>query len=773
MAVQPEMSRRGFLKAGGALVVAFGLVPSLGRAVVLAAGGGSPATVPPEQVDSWIAIARDGVVTIKTGKVELGTGLATATRQLAADELDVSLDMVRLIQGDTRQTVDQTYTAGSQSLKTQWSSGLRQAAATARQKLLEMAASHLHVDVADLTVSDGVVKSVSNPSRSVTYAELLGGKEFAATVSATAPTKRPSQYKLIGKPIPREDIPAKVTGEFTYVQDVRVEGMVHGRVVRPMRWDGHPTSLRAMAATPAGAIINATLDHVDESSIRQLPGDLKVVVKHNFVGVVADREEQAIAGAQSLVVRWREGQKLPDQAAFSDDLRQARVDTTRVLMNDGDVDGALAQAPRRFEATYFHPYQMHASIGPSCAVADVRKDGATVWSGTQGVYQLRTALATLLGLPEDKVHVIYVEGSGCYGLNGADDVSLAAALMSQSVGKPVRVQFMRADEMGWENYGNPMVMHLRAALDDSGTIVAWDHEDWQATRGSRPPPAGNLPTGVLAGAPEPAAPKSPPASPPLGNDASNSIPSYAFANTRVRSYSVYQPWLFTGPLRGPGRIQNTLANESFMDELAAAAGADPVQFRLRHVNDPRLAEAIQRAAGAAGWTSRPSPSPATSGSPAVGRGISALHYEGKDAYLAVVAEVTVDESSGAVRVTRVVVAHDCGTIVNPDGIRNQIEGNVVQSVSRALKEEVRFDRTGVTSLDWTGYPILTFSELPGEVKIDLIDRPGLPAVGAGEPTTCAVASAIGNAIFDATGVRLRQVPFTPDRIKAALASKRS
>ena len=763
------MSRRGFLKASGALVVAFGLVPGAGTLDVLAAG--APAGISPDQVDSWLAIAKDGLVTVKTGKVELGTGVETATRQIAADLLDVAYDKVRIIQGDTTRTPDQKYTAGSQSLKTQWAEGgLREAAATARDTLLGLAAKRLGAEKADLTVKDGVVSVAGKASRQVSYAELLGGKPFRTPLSTSAAPKTPDQYRIIGTSKPRVDIPAKVTGTFMYVQDVRVDGMLHGRVLRPLSWGSHPTSMRAFARTPKGTIANAQLESIDEGSIKDLPGVVKVVRVKNFAGVVAEREEQAIAAAQSVIVNWRRTTPLPSMDGLADALRGAKVANTRWLANSGDVDGAMAGAPRRFQATYLHPYQKHASIGPSCAVADVRASGATVWSGTQGVYPLRSALATLLDMPEEKIHVIYVEASGCYGLNGADDAALSAALMSKSAGKPVRVQYMRADEIGFENYGNALLMQLEAGVDAAGTIIAWDYQGWTPNRGSRPGPPGNLPTGVLAGFPEKPAPKSPPPSPPLGDDTSNAIPSYSFANTRVRAYGIYQPWLFTGPLRGPNRLQNTYANESFMDEIASAIGADPVTFRLRHTTDARLIDAINRAAASAGWQARPSPNPATGAADLSGRGISALHYEGHDGYVAAIAEVQVAKDSGQVQVKRVIVAHDCGTIVNPDGLRNQIEGNVVQAMSRALMEEVHADADGVTSLDWQGYPIITFAQLPSEVKIELIVRTHQPALGAGEPTTCAIAGAIGNAIFDATGARLRRLPFTPDRVKAAMSA---
>ncbi|HEY4024866.1 MAG TPA: molybdopterin cofactor-binding domain-containing protein [Candidatus Dormibacteraeota bacterium] len=772
-------SRRDFIKAMGGLVVAISLPGRLDPRVLAAASPFGPLTVPPDQVDSWLAIARDGSVTIATGKVELGTGVATATMQIAAEELDVAVSRIRLVQGVTGQTVDQGYTAGSQSMRTQWAGGLRQAAASARQTLLEMAATRLGVPADQLAVRGGVVSVRGDAARSVTYAELVGGRRIGAAVSRQVRAKPPSQFQVVGTSVPREDIPAKVTGRFTYVQDVRVPGMAHGRVVRPGRPSpaagGQPAAVSSTASGPTaiaemigGTLANATLRHVDESSVHGLPGLVKVVTKHSFVGVVAEREEQAIAAAQRLRVTWTDAALLPDQAGLFDAIGTAKVANTRVLSVVGDVDAALGSAATVLQATYHHPYQAHASIGPSCAVADVKDGRATVWSATQGVYQLRDALATLLGLSRENVRVIYVEGSGCYGINGADDASMSAALLSQSVGRPVRVQYMRADEIAWENFGSPMVMSLRAGLDGSGRIAAWDYQGWTASRGNRPGPPGNVPAGVLAGFPEPPPPASPPPSPPLGDDSLNSMPSYAFPSQRVVSYGVYQPWLFTGPLRSPSRLQNTFANESFMDELAAAAGADPIDFRLRHASDPRLAAVIQRAAQSAGWQSRPSPAPQQAGATRTGRGVAAVRYEGTSSYVAAIIAAQVDAGTGAVRVTQVAVAHDCGVVINPDGVRNQIEGNIVQGLSRALKEEVRFDRSGVLGVDWASYPIITFAELPDDVRIELIDHPELPALGAGEATISVISGALGNAIFDATGRRLRQLPFTADRVKAAL-----
>jgi CO/xanthine dehydrogenase Mo-binding subunit len=765
-------TRRDFVKGAGGLLVAISLPVYLdlrqaSAATVTPPGSFGPLTVPADQLASWLAVGRDGTVRVLTGKVELGTGTITASRQIVAEELDVAFDRIDVVQGVTGETVDQGYTAGSQTIRTQWASGLRIAAASARQTLLSMAAAHLGVPAAQLTVTDGVV---SGGGKTVSYADLVGGARLPGAVSQRVATKPSSSYRVVGQPLHREDVPDKIFGRFTFVQDVRIPGMLHARVVRPARPSPLQSKGTAIAQIIQGTLANASLISADESSVSHLPGFVKLVVKNDFVAVVAEREEQAIAAAQALEVTWKDAASLPDQAGLSRAIQSAKIGNTRVIQDSGDVDGAIGAAARVLQATYTHPYQAHASIGPSAAVATVHDGVAEVWSPTQGVYQLRAAVASALRLAPQQVRVNYVEGSGCYGINGADDASLSAALISQEIGKPVRVQYMRADEIAWENYGTPMVMNLRAGLDGSGKIVGWDYHGWTANRGGRPGPPGSIPAGVLAGFPEPAPPASPPPSPPLGDDGLNSTPWYAFPAQRVISYGVYSPWLFTGPLRSPSRLQNTFATESFMDELAAAAGADPVAFRLAHTSDARLAAVIERAAGAAGWQARPSPAPAQAGTVRTGRGIAAVRYEGNSAWVAAVITLTVDTRSGAIAVTQVAVAHDCGVIVNPDGLRNQVEGNIVQGLSRSLKEEVKFDRSGVLDVDWASYPIITFEELPDDVRIELIDHPDLPALGAGESTISVIGGAIGNAVFDAVGKRIRTLPFTADRVKAALAT---
>jgi nicotinate dehydrogenase subunit B len=484
---------------------------------------------------------------------------------------------------------------------------------------------------------------------------------------------------------------------------------------------------------------------------------VKIVAKGNFVGVVCEREEQAIRAARELKVNWQETRTLPPMNELSDTLRKIPSDD-RAPANTGDVDAVFDKATKTFKSTYQWPYQLHASMGPSCAVADVKNNEATIWSATQGAHQLRPTIAQLVGLSPANVRVVYIEAAGCYGHNAADDAAADAALLSQSVGKPVRVQWMRADEHAWEPLGPAMVIDVRAGLDEQGNVVAWDFHGWTPTHSGRPNgSAGSLLAGSLIGM---SAGKA-----NLSGAERNANHTYNFKNNRVMVHWLSSSPLRASALRGLGSPQNSFANESFIDELALAAGTDPVEFRLRHLSDARARAVLEAAAKRADWQHRPS---SQSSSVKSGRGVAFVQYDRTEAYVAMVADVEVNPENGEVRVNRVFVAHDCGLIINPDGLRNQIEGNVIQAMSRTLKEEVKFDRAVVTSLDWTLYPILRFPEIP-EVIIELINRPDQPAVGAGEATTSPIAPAIANAIFNATGVRLRTIPFTPERVKAALA----
>ena len=691
----------------------------------------------PGQLDSWLRIEADGGIVVRTGKVELGTGTQTALAQIVAEELDVPLDQIRMVMGDTAQTPDEGYTAGSMTLQNT-GAALRRAAATARQALLEAACDRLDAAVQELRVEAGRVTMSHHPDRSITYAELLGGRPFEREVREDAPVKPPETYRVVGVSAGRTDLEAKLTGRPSFVQDVRLPGMLHGRVVYP---PGPGARLRGL----------------DENSVAGVPGLVRVVWQGSFVGVVAEREEQAVRAARELRVTWQAGEALPDMAGLYQTLR-AQPAQTMVLREDGQVEAALRGAARRAQATYTLPYHAHASMGTSCAVADVGPEGAEVWSSTQGPHPLRGALAELLDLPVERVHVRHREGSGGYGHNGSDDAAAEACLLSQAVGRPVRVQWSREQEFAWEPKAAAMVIEVRGGLDERGRVAAWQFDAWTPTHTDRPRQAGQLLAAQWRAERDP-----PPVR--LGGGDRNAETLYALPNQRVTVH--WLPWspLRTSSFRALGGVGNTFANECFMDELAHLAGADPLAFRLRHLSDERARDVLTAAAERAGW--RWPGASAGSGQTSAGQGLAVARYKNSGAYVACVADVEVDRMTGAVRVRRMVAAHDCGLIVNPDGVTNQVEGNVIQSLSRALKEEVAFDGAGVSGRDWEHYPILTFSEVP-DIEVVLVNRPDLPPLGAGEPASITTAPAVANAIFQATGARVRQTPYTPERVRAAL-----
>lgn len=759
-----SISRRDFLKTSGALIVSFSSA-SFTRPLAFAQGqfDTHPSHIDPKKLDSWIAVSADGTVTAYSGKCDFGQGMFTAQTQLVAEELCVPLARVKLIQCDTNVTPDQGITSGSQSTPTNFNTeSLAQAAATAREALLGMAANQLGVSADQLTVKDGII--TARNGRHITYAELIGSKRFNLPLNNAAKRRSPSQWSVLGKPIRALDTVALMTGRFDFVHNIRVPGMLYGRMVRP----------------PA---VGATVATVDESSVEHIPGFVKVVVRNDLVGVVAEKQFQAVQAARQLKVKWNPAPALPAQKTFFDSLRK-QPSQDSMLVDSKDVERQLAAAHTVVQATYVYPYQMHGSIGASCAVADINPDKATVWSATQSVYPTRSIVAKLLGLSLESVRVIFVRGAGCYGLNGADTVSIDAAILSHAVGKPVRVQLSRQDEMAWENYGAACVIQQRAGIDKNKNIVAWDCESWNASKGGRPGYGrpGNVISGMLAGdQPEEIEPR--PATAPQRElrNRSNIAPSYiagcmngkcsgagTIRSERVLSHTIASPF-FTGPLRSPLRIQNTFAHECFMDELCARVKADPVAFRLQHLSDKRVIDALKAAALAAKWESRPSPKPNPGKTRVVtGRGIACVAYEGTNGYTAAVAEVSVDLESGRVSPKRFVVAIDAGPISNPDGLRNQTEGGILQGMSRALVEEIKWDDKRVTSDDWESYTSLYLDLALPSVEITLINRSDVPATGAGETAITIVPAVIGNAIFDATGVRLREVPFTPERVKAAL-----
>jgi nicotinate dehydrogenase subunit B len=750
-----ELSRRQFLKGTGALIVSFNLFPTASDLFAQATTG--PGSEPdPTLLDSWLAIAQDGTVTVFSGKVDLGTGVETALAQIVAEELDVPFDRIKMIGLDTTKAIDQGITAGSRTIE-RGGPQLRQAAAAARQELLKLAAARLNAPVDTLAVKDGVVSVTGNGAKKVSYAELIGGKQFNVKITATgtgwdmkvAPevkAKDVKDYKVVGTSQKRIELPAKLTGEFTYAHDVRVPGMVHGRVVRPPTITSKPAS-------------------IDESTVKNIPGLIKVVQEGSFVGVVCETEWAAIKAARALKVSWSQpATKMPADAeevfAYIKNTKSLR---DQVTVNKGNPDAALGQANKTYEAAYRWPFQLHGMMGPSCAVADVGKDRATLYTGTQGSFDTRKAVAELLGFPEKSVRVLYRESSGSYGRMGADDVSEDAALLSRAVGKPVRVQWMRDDEHGWEPKGPAQLDLARAGVDAQGTIIAWDFAD----RGF--PLTAASGRGLLLLASRQIGMK--PTADGNSNGTAGGGQMYAFENQKCAAPLI--PWvqpdetpLRTGYLRAPGDLARCFASESFIDEIAADLRVDPVQFRLRYLsNDQRAIDALIAATKQARWQERPSPAQSSTGSKATGRGVAISNRA--NTICGAVAEVEVDKATGNVTVKRFTISHDCGLIINPDGLKNQIEGNIIQGVSRALMEEVKFDSSGIKTLDWKSYPVIRFPDVP-EIEIVLINRPEMPALGGGEPSSAPIVAAIANAIFDATGLRLREVPFTPERVLAGL-----
>jgi nicotinate dehydrogenase subunit B len=763
-----DKTRRDVLKGAGVLVIGFALARCGQSSNVLALGEYGPAA---DEVDSWISISSDNIVTLYSGCCELGTGSSTGLLQIMAEELDVPFEQTRLTGPDTLRTVDQFVSSGSRTIAAH-ARPIRQAAAEARAALVQMAAKRLKISADQLVTSDGAVNVRSAPEMKVTYGELIGDQSFHLKFTGTVKPKHPSEYKIVGRPVKRIDTAAKVFGTFAFVHDVTLEGMLHGRVVRP------PSH-------------GASVVSIDESSVAGMPGVVKIVREHDLVGVVCEREEQAIRAAQALKVTWSAWAGLPEMKDLYTTIRQTPEFTSGyedaperpggVIANVGDVRAGLARAAKVVKANYMAPYHHHGSIGPSCAVADVRPDGATIWSGTQTPYGLRDACAKFLGVLNRSVRVIYVEGSGCYGQNGADDVVIDALVLSRAVKRPVRVQWMRQDENGWETHKSARWSECEGGVDAEGKIVAWDTRTWgfsgyarpeyhEPTHGGTP---GSLVTAQLAGWPQAGLEEG------FGGASNNFDPVYTDIPNKYVKFNYLGPTshrqgplrLRVGSMRGVGSPDNIFIAECFMDELAAAAGADALEFRLRHKPTERMTALLNAAAERASWQRRPSNSAPLSGNIARGRGIAALGTA-RDTNVVGIFEVEVNRTTGVVHVTRAVVAQDCGLIVNPNSVTDQVEGGVVQALSRALYEEVTFDRSRVTSLDWSKYRIIRFPEIPDSIDVVLVNRPDLPPMRVGEPATECVWPAISNAIYDAIGVRLRQMPFTPQRVLDGIAATR-
>ncbi|HEX9397482.1 MAG TPA: molybdopterin cofactor-binding domain-containing protein [Burkholderiales bacterium] len=728
-------SRRQFLKTGGALVILFSLNESFSQ--------NAPARLPGSlngnrMLNAWLRIDADGSVTLFSGKIELGQGIGTALTQIAADELDIELKRIRIIHGDTALTPNEGQTAGSQSVQDS-GSAVRFACAEAREILLSAAAAKLGVPASELKVIDGTINNA------ITYWMLAGEIDLKKEASGTAKPKSAADYKWVGKSIPRHDIPKKFTGGAAYVQDIRLPRMLFGRVVRP--------------PSPG-----ATLVSINEAEIRRMPGVVALVRDGSFLAVAAEREEQAIKARAALAkgAVWKESATLPPSGNALYD-RMVEQGVPAQIMADRS-SATAAPAAKMLEARYTRPFQAHGSIGPSCAVAQWSDKKLHVWTHSQGVYPLRGDLANVFGLELAAVRCTHAEGSGCYGHNGADDVALDAALLARATdGRPVKLQWMRDDEFLWEPFGSAMVMKLGGSLDAQGNIVGWSHELWSHPHSRRPGQSKGSHTLAARHLEKPVGAEPVGDVPlPAGGSDRNAIPLYDIPNVKVAKHFIIDSPLRTSALRTLGAYANVFALESFMDEMAALAGADPVEFRLRHLKDPRARAVIEATASRAGWRA------GARGDGSSGWGFAFAKYKNLACYCAVAAEIALDRKTGRVRVKRAVSAVDVGQVVNPDGVINQIEGGLIQSTSWTLKEAVSFDRTRVKTRSWADYPILRFEEVP-QVDVVILNQPNQPYLGVGEGSQGPTAAAIGNAIASATGKRLRDLPFVPARVKAALA----
>lgn len=735
-----RISRRQFGAGFGILVASFALPRGVAFGQVVE--GAAPISFAKNRrLDGWIRVGHDGIVTVFTGKAELGQGITTALAQIAADELDISIEAIRMIGPDTRRGPDEGYTYGSQSIE-QSGGAIRAAAAQARTVLLEAASRALGVAADLLEVTNGTVSAPNGAH--VSYGELAAKEpDMLARDVGTATRPKPAAHaKLVGTSVGRQDLRAKFTAQAAYLQDMRLPGMVFGRVVRPPR---------------PGARLLA----VDQAAIRAMPGVVAVLVDGSFLGVVAEREEQAIAARQTLLdqVRWSDdGPRLPDEAHLSDALKGfARED--KLVDRSGPPDPA-PKPHRRIEATYSRPYLSQASIGPSCAVAHLKDGHMTVWSHTQGTFPLRGDLATVLKLPTAQVDVIHVPSAGCYGHNGADDAALDAALLARAVdGRPVKLQWMRDDEFGWSPLSPAMVMHAEASLSSDGTIIDWRYELWSNSHATRPGQTGGV---NLLGSwylEEPHHVTPPLVIPqPYGNGDRNAVPVYDLPRREIVNHLLTEMPLRTGSLRTLGGHGNIFAIECFMDELALATDRDPIEFRLGHLTDPRGRAVIEAAAKRIGWV------PKHKGDGRRGRGFAYTRYKNISTYAAVAVDVAVDAGTGRIDILNAIAAVDVGRIINPDGVRSQIEGGLVQGLSWALMEQVTFDERHITSLDWTGYPIMTFEQVP-PIEVILIDRPDEPSIGAGEGSVGPASAALANAVANATGRRIRDLPLTPPKVR--------
>jgi CO/xanthine dehydrogenase Mo-binding subunit len=739
-----DASRRDILKAGGALIVGFSLSGAVSKDA--AARGETAGPPDPAAVDTWIAIHADTTATIYFGKCELGQGNTTGLLQIAGEELDLDMRQMQAVRLDTNVTPDQGATSSSSSIH-RGGPWVRAAAAEARQALLQLAAAKLGVQMGSLAVSKGVVfvNGETGGPRSVKYGDLLGEKPFKIRFTGTAPQKQVRNYKLVGTSVPRVDIPEKAAGKYVHMQHVRVPNMVHGRVVLPRGQRAYGSGAKPL--------------QIDESSIKEISG-ARVVRKGDFVGVVAEREWDAVKAARALKVTWAPGPELPGNADLHAKMRSEKTADT-VIADWGNLADGFAKAAHVRSSSYYCPYQGHLPFAPNCAIADAGSNGVLVMSSTQDVYSARKQIATVLGIPAEKVRVRYYEGSGTFGRSCYEDAGQAAAIMSQAIGKPVRVQYMRWDEHGWDNYGPAHLAEVRAAVDGTGKLIAYEYHGWQHgwTVTSTVTDISLQKPGVER----------------AGGSASITVnpmstgSMYMVANRKVVSHAVpMNGYLRGAALRSPLDLSFAFASEQTIDELAHAIKMDPLEFRRKNIGDERWLGVLNAAAGAAQWQPKIAASSLSDADIVHGRGIGlGTHHV---SYGAAVADIEVNKRTGEIVAKRLYGAMDCGLAVNPGLVENQIVGQMIQSTSRVLKEEVTFDKSNVTSLDWATYPILRFAEHP-EVTPVVVQRLDQPSTGAGEEVMGATAAAIANAFFDATGARLRQYPMTPERVKAALAAR--
>ncbi|MDH2387002.1 molybdopterin cofactor-binding domain-containing protein [Bradyrhizobium sp. CER78] len=729
------LDRRSVLAGGGALIVSFSLRGAAAQEQKGPELPGSLAKTP--NLDSWIRIDADGRITAFTGKAELGQGFRTAFQQVAAEQLDIAFDALKVITADTKLTANEGYTSGSHSMQDSGTAILH-AAAQARALLVAEAAKRFDIPPDKLRTENAAV--IAPDGRRLSYGELVAADMLHVPAQPASPLKDPASFKVMGQPVRRVDIPAKVTGGAAYVQDMRLPGMVHARVVRPPSY-------------------GAQLVECDTAAIEKMPGVIGIVRDGDFLAVVAEKEFGAVKAMQALsaAAKWRESAKLPNQQDLANMLTALPSQDFAIFQrNDSTVSGA-----RSLEATYTRPYQSHGSIGPSCAVAQFVDGATTVWTHTQGVYPDRQAIAEMLGMPQSSVRLIHVEGSGCYGHNGADDAAADAALIARALpGRPIRVQWMREQEHGWEPYGPAMVTKLSASLDGNGKIADWNFAVWSNTHSMRPGGAGSLLAAQhMARSFTVPAPKPLPL--PEGGGDRNAIPIYNFPNAHVMHHFIPAMPLRISAMRALGAYHNVFSIESFMDELAGLAGDDPVAFRLKHLDDQRGRAVVEKAAGEFGWVRGKAPQNR-------GYGFAFARYKNLAAYCAIATEVEVDPETGRARLVRAVAAVDAGQVVNPDGITNQIEGAIVQSTSWTLYESVTFDEARITSIDWQTYPILRFDAVPDSIAVHIINRPGQPFLGSGETGQGPAAASLANAIAHATGKRLRDLPLSRKRIKDAI-----